>query len=98
MCFVRAISAFCLRICSTCLPAGERSVVNARSKACSMSGSRLQLASMQSFFTASEMALTWMSRMPSLLLGLARGARLGHLGEELLRAPRHVVRRHVLLV
>jgi hypothetical protein len=55
---VRAFSALSLRICSTCLPAGERSVVSARSKARSMSGSRFQFASMQSFFTASVMELT----------------------------------------
>src|SRR5574341_159510 len=66
--FARAISAFSLRIWSTCLPAGERSVASARSKARSMSGSSSRFASMQSFFTASTMTLAWTSRMLELEL------------------------------
>src|SRR5207245_848378 len=56
-----ASAAFSFRIVSTCLPAVERSVVSARSKARRTSGSRLTLASMHSFLTASAIALTWMS-------------------------------------
>src|SRR3989442_10161520 len=79
MSLVRAISALSFRIWSTCLPAGERSRWSARSKARSMSGSSSRFASMQSFLTASEIALTWISRTALLLL-------LGHRREELLLA------------
>src|SRR5512132_2129166 len=87
---VQASSAFSLRICRTCRPAGERSVPSARSKARSMSGSRPWLASMQSFLTASVMAEVWMSRMATRLVGA--------LGVEGLRPLLHLARRHVLLV
>src|SRR5438132_3507249 len=89
---VRAISAFCFRIWSTCFPAGDRSRRSAPSKARSMSGSRSRFASMQSFLTASVIALTWKSRTADLLLLLA------HRREELLLALGHLLRRHVLLV
>src|SRR3989441_13062606 len=92
ICRVRAISAFCFKIVSTCLPAAERSVPSARSKARSMSGSRPWLASMQSFLTASVMAEVWMSRMATWLVGA------GSLGVEGLRPFLHLARRHVLLV
>src|SRR5262245_23964709 len=58
-----------------------------------MSGSSSQLASMQSFLTASVMALTWMSRMARLLL-LARA----HRREGRLSAPADLLRRQGLLV
>src|SRR5216117_354568 len=89
---VRAISAFCFRIWSTCFPAGDRSCRSAPSKARSMSGSRSRFASMQSFLTASVIALTWTSRTADLLLLLA------HRREELLLALGHLLRRHVLRV
>src|SRR5437879_10217284 len=89
---VRAISAFCFRIWSTCFPAGDRSRRSAPSKARSMSGSRSRFASMQSFLTASVIALTWTSRMGDLRLLLA------HRRDELLLALGHLLRRHVFLV
>src|SRR5437773_1397512 len=82
---VRAISAFCFRIWSTCFPAGDRSCRSAPSKARSLSGSRSRFASMQSFLTASVIALTWTSRTADLLLLLA------HRREELLLAPGHLL-------
>src|SRR6267143_6229543 len=90
--FVQASSAFSLRICRTCRPAGERSVPSARSKARSMSGSRPWLASMQSLLTASVVTEVWMSRMATWLVGA------GSLGVEGLRPFLHLARRHVLLV
>src|SRR2546428_11805954 len=89
---VRAISAFCFRIWSTCFPAGDRSRRSAPSKARSMSGSRSRFASMQSFLTASVIAPTWTSRMGDLRLLLA------HRRDELLLALGHLLRRHVFLV
>src|SRR5436309_13705387 len=85
---VRAISAFCFRIWSTCFPAGDRSRRSAPSKARSMSGSRSRFASMQSFLTASVIALTWTSRMGDLRLLLA------HRRDELLLALAHLPRRN----
>src|SRR6266702_5028117 len=87
---VQVSSAFSLRICRTCRPAGERSVPNARSKARSMSGSRPWLATMQSFLTASVTAEVWMSRMATRLVGA--------LGVAGLRPFLHLARLHVLLV
>src|SRR5437773_12350941 len=89
---VRAISAFCFRIWSTCFPAGDRSCRSAPSKARSMSGSRSRFASMQSFLTASVIARTWTARTADLLLLLA------HRREELLLALVHLLRRPVLRV
>src|SRR5439155_19846793 len=89
---VQASSAFSLRICRTCRPAGERSVPNARSKARSMSGSRPWLASMQSFFTASVTTEVCMSRMATRLVGA------GSLGVEGLGPFLHLAQLHVLLV
>src|SRR5712692_6144599 len=92
MSLVRAISALSFRIWSTCLPAGERSLWSARSKARSMSGSSSRFAAMQSFLTASVIALTWMSRTGALLL-LLRLRR-----KELLLALGDLGRRQVFLV
>src|SRR5437667_12639602 len=89
---VRAISAFCFRIWSTCFPAGDRSRRSAPSKARSMSGSRSRFASTQSFLTASVIALTWTSRMGDLRLLLA------HRGDEVLLVLGRLLRRHVVLV
>src|SRR5207244_7656407 len=57
-----------------------------------MSGSRSRFASMQSFLTASVIALTWTSRMGDLFLLLT------HRREKLLRALGHLLRRHVFRV
>src|SRR5437867_11836472 len=89
---VRAISAFCFRIWSTCFPAGDRSCRSAPSKARSMSGSRSRFASMQSFLTASVIALTWTSRTGDLLLLLA------HRRAELLLPLGPLLRRRVFRV
>src|SRR2546422_11710593 len=94
MSLVRAISALSFRIWSTCLPAGERSRWSARSKARSMSGSSSRFASMQSFLTASVIALTWISRMPLLLLFLL-GA---HGRQEVLLTTADLLGREVFLV
>src|SRR5436309_13004475 len=88
---VRAISAFCFRIWSTCFPAGDRSCRSAPSKARSMSGSRSRFASMQSFLTASVIALTWTSRTGLLLL-------LRQRREELLLALGDLLRSQVFRV